>query len=94
MKMAKDQGLSLNPSKISGNCGKLMCCLRYEQEVYEEKNSRMPEIGEIVTTPDGKAEIDRLEVLKEVVRVKIKDGDGFLYKKYNIKDIKRKNKDS
>lgn len=90
MKMAKDQGLSLNPTKISGNCGKLMCCLKYEQEVYQEKNARMPEIGEVVNTPDGEGEIDRLEVLKEIVRVKFKDGEGFLYKKYKISDIKKK----
>ena len=98
--MAKEQNISLNPSKISGNCGRLMCCLKYEQEVYEEKLKRLPNIGAIVKTPDGKGEIDSIETLKEVVRVKIKDGDIFTYKKYPatditvIKDVVKENSDS
>lgn len=87
IKMAKEQNISLNPSKISGNCGRLMCCLKYEQDVYEEKLSRLPNIGAIVKTPDGKGEIDSIETLKEVVRVKFRDGDIFTYKKYAAKDI-------
>ena len=88
IKMAKEQNLSLNPSKISGNCGRLMCCLKYEDNVYEEKLKRLPNIGAIVKTEDGEGEVDNIETLKEVVRVKIKDGDGCFYKKYNAKDIK------
>ena len=88
IKMAKEQNISLNPSKISGNCGRLMCCLKYEQEVYEEKLKKLPNIGAIVKTPDGQGEVDSLETLKEVVRVKIKDGDIFKFKKYDVKDIK------
>ncbi len=88
IKMAKEQNLSLNASKISGNCGRLMCCLKYEQEVYEEKLDKLPNIGAIVKTEDGEGEVDRIETLKENVRVKFKDGDGFFYKKYNVKDIK------
>ena len=88
IKMAKEQNLSLNPTKISGNCGRLMCCLKYENEVYEDKLKRLPNIGAIVKTEDGEGEVDNIETLKEVVRVKIKDGDGYLYKKYNAKDIK------
>lgn len=88
IKMAKEQNISLNPSKISGNCGRLMCCLKYEQEVYEEKLSRLPNIGAIVNTPDGKGEVDGVETLKELVKVKIKDGDIFKVKKYELKDIK------
>ena len=88
IKMAKEQNLSLNPSKISGNCGRLMCCLKYENEVYEEKLKNLPNIGAIVKTADGEGEVDNIETLKEVVRVKIKDGDGYLFKKYNAKDIK------
>ena len=88
IKMAKEQNISLNPSKISGNCGRLMCCLKYEQEVYEDKINHLPGVGAIVSTPDGKGEIDSIETLKEVVRVKIKDGDIYKQKKYNIKDIK------
>ena len=88
IKMAKEQNISLNPSKISGNCGRLMCCLKYEQEVYEEKLSRLPNVGAIVNTPDGKGEVDGVETLKEVVKVKIKDGDIFKIKRFEIKDIK------
>ena len=86
--MAKEQNISLNPSKISGNCGRLMCCLKYEQEVYEEKLQRLPSVGAIVKTPDGKGEVDSIEILKEVVRVQFKDGDITTYKKYAAKDIK------
>ena len=88
IKMAKEQNLSLNPTKISGNCGRLMCCLKYEQEVYEEKSKHLPHVGAIVDTPDGKGEVDNVETLKEVVRVKMKDGDIIKQKKYNIDEIK------
>ena len=88
IKMAKEQNLSLNPSKISGNCGRLMCCLKYENEVYEEKLKKLPNIGAIVKTEDGEGEVDNIETLKEVVRVKLKDGDNYTYKKYNVSDIK------
>ena len=87
IKMAKEQNLSLNPSKISGNCGRLMCCLKYENDVYEEKLRKLPHIGAIVKTEDGEGEIENIEILKERVRVKIKDGDSYLYKKYNVNDI-------
>lgn len=87
IKMAKEQNISLNPSKISGNCGRLMCCLKYEQEVYEEKLKKLPNIGAIVKTPDGKGEVEGLETLKEIVKVKIKDGEIFKIKKYDVKDI-------
>ena len=88
IKMAKDQNLSLNPSKISGNCGRLMCCLKYEDEVYKEKISRLPHIGAIVKTPDGVGEVEQVETLAERLRVKIKDGEDFLHKKYELKDVK------
>ena len=88
IKMAKEQNLSLNPSKISGNCGRLMCCLKYENEIYEEKLEKLPNIGAIVKTEDGEVEVDNIETLKEVVRVKLKDGDNYTYKKYNVSDIK------
>ena len=88
IKMAKEQNISLNPSKISGNCGRLMCCLKYESEVYEEKLEKLPNVGAIVKTADGQGEVDSVEILKEIVRVKIKDGEGYLYKKYNASDIK------
>ena len=88
IKMAKEQNISLNPSKISGNCGRLMCCLKYENEVYEEKLERLPNIGAIVKTEDGEGEVDSIEILKEKLRVKFKNEDGFIYKKYDAKDVK------
>ena len=88
IKMAKEQNISLNPAKISGNCGRLMCCLKYEQDVYEEKLSRLPNIGAIVKTEDGTGEVDGVETLKERIKVKFKDGEGYFYKKYNAKDIR------
>ena len=87
IKMAKEQNISLNPSKISGNCGRLMCCLKYEQEVYEEKLAKLPSLGSIVKTPDGNGEVDGVETLKEKIRVKLKDGEGYFYKKYDASDI-------
>lgn len=88
IKMAKEQNLSLNSAKISGNCGRLMCCLRYEQDVYEEKLKKLPNIGAKVKTEDGEGKVDRIETLKENVRVKFVDGEDVFYKKYNVKDIK------
>lgn len=88
IKMAKEQNMSLNPSKISGNCGRLMCCLKYEQEVYEEKNTRLPKVGAIVKTEEGEGIVDSIETLKEKVRVKFRDGDGYFYKKYSVSDVK------
>jgi len=87
IKMAKEQNISLTPSKISGNCGRLMCCLKYEQDVYEEKLKNLPGIGAVVKTPDGIGEVYGIETLKEIVKVKIKDNDEILYKKYNIDKI-------
>jgi len=88
IKMAKEQNISLNPSKISGNCGRLMCCLKYEQDVYSEKLSRLPKVGAIVKTVDGEGEVVSIETLKESVRVKFQDGDDSFFKKYDAKDIK------
>ena len=87
IKMAKEQNISLNPSKISGNCGRLMCCLKYEQEVYEEKLKGLPRIGAIVKTKDGTGEVCSVETLKETVRVKYKDGEDYFFRKYDVKDI-------
>ena len=81
IKMAKEQGLSLNPTKISGVCGRLMCCLKHEHEVYEEKISRLPNVGSLVKTPDGKGTVEEVEVLKEEVKVKL-EKDGTFIKKY------------
>jgi len=88
IKMAKEQNISLNPSKISGNCGRLMCCLKYEQDVYEEKLERLPKVGAIVKTPEGEGIVDGVEILKEQIKVKFRDGDEYYYKKYGMDDIK------
>ena len=87
IKMAKEQNMVLNPSKITGNCGRLMCCLKYEQEVYEEKSLRMPKMGAIVKTVDGTGEVCGIETLVERVRVRFGQGDETSYKKYNVNDI-------
>lgn len=71
IKMAKEQGLSLNPSKISGICGRLMCCLKYEQEAYEEILKRMPKEGAVVKTPEGRGTVIDVCLLKETVKVKL-----------------------
>ena len=65
-----------------------MCCLKYENDVYEEKLSRLPHVGAIVKTEDGEGEIDNVETLAERVRVRITNGDNITYKKYYVKDIK------
>lgn len=87
IKMAKEQNISLNPSKISGNCGRLMCCLKYENEVYEDKLKHLPNVGAIVKTEDGVGEVDNIEILKEKLRIKFKGEDGYTYKKYDARDI-------
>ena len=89
IKMAKEQNISLNPSKISGNCGRLMCCLKYEQEVYEDKLKRLPKIGATVKTADGEGVVDSIETLKEIARVKFKDEDNtYFYKKYPASELR------
>ena len=87
IKMAKEQNISLNPSKISGNCGRLMCCLKYEENVYQEKLERLPGVGAIVKTENGEGIVDSIEILKEKIRVRFKDGDGYYHKQYDAKDI-------
>lgn len=72
IKMAKEQSLSLNPSKISGICGRLMCCLKYEHEMYEEILERLPNIGSIVMTPNGKGIVVETNTLLEIAKVKVK----------------------
>ncbi len=90
IKMAKEQNIALTPSKISGNCGRLMCCLRYEQNVYEEKLARLPKVGATVKAPDeGIGIVDSIETLKERIRVKFTDKEGLSYfKRYDAKDVK------
>lgn len=87
IKMAKEQNLSLNPTKISGICGRLMCCLNYEQETYEEIRKRMPKVGSIVNTPYGKGEVTSSSVVKESVKVKVNVGDEEDIKVVSINDL-------
>ena len=87
IKMAKEQGLSLNPTKISGACGRLMCCLKHEQEVYEEKLSRLPNVGSIVKTADGEGVVDDVQILKELISVKITKDDDTFRKVYPFAEI-------
>lgn len=91
IKMAKTQGLSLNPAKISGLCGRLMCCLEYENDHYSETYKLMPKIGSEVDTPDGKAIVVTNNMLTLVVTTKkqMQDG-GFTYKEYKLSEIKVK----
>ena len=92
IKMAKTQGLSLNPSKISGMCGRLMCCLSYENDYYNEAGKAMPKIGELVSSPDGKGIVVNVNMLKMQVRVKIEDKkkDIVSYHDYPVEQIKFK----
>ncbi len=75
IKMAKEQGLSLNPTKISGNCGRLMCCLKYEQNCYDEFSKIAPSVGAVVSTPEGKGIVQSTTILKGIAKVKL-EGDG------------------
>ena len=89
IRMAKDQNLSLNPTKISGICGRLMCCLKYEQDNYEQTRKRMPRVGREIITPDGVGVINAINVLEETVRVRIAVGDSFELREYPIDDCQR-----
>ena len=89
IKMAKEQNLSLNAEKITGQCGRLMCCLKYEQNVYEDKMKTLPHVGAIVETEEGRGTVDSVEVLREILRVKLKDEEGVNYfRRYNVSDVK------
>lgn len=88
IKMAKEQNLSLNPTKISGICGRLMCCLNYEQSTYEDIRKRLPRIGAIVKTEDGRGEVIANNTVKESVKVRIKLGEEEIIKEYKIDTIK------
>ena len=89
IKMAKEQNLSLNPTKISGVCGRLMCCLKYEQEHYESTRKKMPKVGREVTTPDGTGPVTDLNIVKETVFVRLTNGDTSEIKEYPLENIIR-----
>ncbi len=89
IKMAKDQSLSLNPAKISGTCGRLMCCLKYEQDGYEELIKGLPKIGAVVDAPDGKGNVVDINILTGKIRVKNLDTEAVnTYTKDEIKVLK------
>ena len=89
VKMAKNQGLSLSPTKISGLCGRLMCCLGYENATYEEILKRMPKMNALVTTPSGKGNVVYNDLLRERVTVKIPQGDdSFNVLEFPVSDIR------
>ena len=89
IKMAKEQNLSLNPTKISGVCGRLMCCLKNEEDTYEYLNSRLPDVGETVTLPDGgKGEVHSVNVLRQTVKVLVEVDDGKEMSEYPVAELK------
>ena len=91
VKMAKTQGLSLNPGKISGLCGRLMCCLSYENDYYAEASKKMPKIGAEVSTLEGKGIVVSVNMLKMQVKVKIDDRNGgWIYKDFDVEDVRFK----
>ena len=94
IKMAKEQNLSLNPTKISGVCGRLMCCLKNEEETYEELNSHLPNVGDIVTTKDKlKGEVTSVSVLRQLVKVVVTlDNDEKEIREYHVSDIRFKSR--
>lgn len=93
IKMAKEQNLSLNPAKISGVCGRLMCCLKNEQETYEYLNSRLPNIGDTVTTPEGhKGTVQSVNVLRQMVKVVVELDDEKEAREYKSNELKFRSK--
>ena len=93
IKMAKEQNLSLNPTKISGVCGRLMCCLKNEEETYEELNRKLPNVGDTVSTDDGlKGEVHSVNVLRQRIKVLIEEGDEKELKEYHVDQLTFKKK--
>lgn len=93
IKMAKEQNLSLNPTKISGVCGRLMCCLKNEEETYEELNSKLPGLGDYVSTDDGlKGEVHSVSVLRQLVKVIVTIKDEKEIREYRVDQLKFKPK--
>lgn len=85
IKMAKDQNLSLNPTKISGLCGRLMCCLKYENDEYETAKEQLPDLGEIIDTPHGTGKVVGLNILERVLQVELKEQERVL--EYTLDEI-------
>ena len=89
--MAKNQYLALNIQKLSGQCNKLLCCLKYEEDHYEATRKQMPKVGKEVITPDGNGTVIELNILKETVRVRLPKGDSYEQKDFPMQDVKRVN---
>ena len=93
IKMAKEQNLSLNPTKISGVCGRLMCCLKHEEETYEYLNRKLPNVGDYVTTDDGlKGEVHSVNVLRQLVKVIVEVDDEKEIHEYKVDQLRFKRK--
>ncbi len=91
IKMAKEQNLSLNPTKISGVCGRLMCCLKHEEETYEELNRKLPDVGDFVTADDGlKGEVQSVNVLRQLVKVLVEVNDEKEIHEYRVEQLRFK----
>ena len=91
IKMAKEQNLSLNPAKISGVCGRLMCCLKNEEETYEELNRKLPGVGDYVTTDDGlRGEVSSVNVLRQLVKVLVEVDDEKELREYKVEQLRFK----
>lgn len=88
IKMAKEQGLSLSPVKISGTCGRLMCCLKYEQEAYVDLLKRTPKLGAIVSTPEGKGEVIESNPISGVLKVKMDKAPEAAPRSFKVKEVK------
>lgn len=88
IKMAKEQSLSLNPAKISGTCGRLMCCLKYEQETYEYLLNRAPKVDAVVQTPNGQGTVVQVNLLRELVKVKLDSEQGTDIIDFSFNDVK------
>lgn len=88
IKMAKEQGMSLNPVKISGTCGRLMCCLKYEQEAYSDLLKKTPKIGAYVSTPDGKGTVVDQNIIKGVLNVQLQKNPDSPPKSYRVDEVK------
>ena len=91
IKMAKEQNLSLNPTKISGVCGRLMCCLKHEEDTYEYLNKKLPNVGDFVTTDDGlKGEVHSVNVLRQLVKVVVEVDDEKEIREYKVEQLRFK----
>jgi cell fate regulator YaaT (PSP1 superfamily) len=86
IRMAKDQGLALNPSKISGVCGRLMCCLQYEHDLYRTMIKELPKVGKIIDTPEGPGKVVKNDILKQVISVRLLEDDYMMY--YHLDELR------